>query len=162
MTTNQRWTYTRTRLPSLVIALQYIQILVSLMERENTCKHGPEIPNKRLQKECLNIKVGAQVPGIWRCLWPCPMSQTQQSIWANNRSQNNNNVEAHGQRLASRWFRMLTEDLITDFDYIIEDFLSNFTRWGNKWNLAKQLFSIKQEAKELVRDSICYTKNFEQ
>ena len=41
------------------------------------------------------------------------------------------------------WFRILNKDITTDFDYIIEDFLTNFSHGGNKWNPIYQLLSLK-------------------
>ena len=55
---------------------------------------------------------------------------------------------------AGVWFRTLNEDIVTDFEYVIKDFLTNFARRGSKWNLIDQLFSLKQEASEMVKDYI--------
>ena len=57
------------------------------------------------------------------------------------------------------WFWTLNEDIIADFEYVIEDFLINFARRGNKWNPIDQLFALKQEAKETIWDYIRRTKS---
>ena len=45
------------------------------------------------------------------------------------------------------WFRTLNKDIVTDF-------LTNFAPRGSKWNQIDQLFSLKQEASEMVKDYI--------
>ena len=57
------------------------------------------------------------------------------------------------------WFRTLNEDIVADFEYVIEDFLINFARRGNKWNPVDQLLALTQEANEMVRDYIRCTKS---
>ena len=60
---------------------------------------------------------------------------------------------------AGIWFRTLKEDIVADFEYVIKDFLINFARRGNKWNPIDQLFALKQEATETIRDYIRRTKS---
>ena len=50
------------------------------------------------------------------------------------------------------WFHALLAEFWNDLIYIKKELLTNFVVRGTKWNVIEQLFSIKQEEKEIVYD----------
>ena len=59
------------------------------------------------------------------------------------------------------WFWTIVEGLMTYFDYVIEEFLTNFAWHVNKWNPIDQLFSLKLKVKETIGDYIHHTKSLQ-
>ena len=52
-----------------------------------------------------------------------------------------------------------SHNLVQNFEFVIKDFSINFPRRGNKWNPIDQIFALKQEANEIVRDYIHQMKS---
>ena len=128
------------------VALQSIQTLVSMKEIKWATVDGPGPPTNVSGKRVSISKLLPRFPGfgyaydhIERLKQICRVYEPIKEV---------TKVTTFRLTLddqAGVWFRTLNEDIVTDFEYVIKDFLTNFAPRGSKWNPIDQLFSLKQE-----------------
>ena len=136
--------------PNAELALQSIQTLVALMEKERTPTENLRNPTNDSGKSAsIESKVVPRFLGFGDAY--DHVERFKQICRAYEPLTETTKVASFGLTLddqAGIWFRTLNEDIVTDF-----------ARRGNKCNPIDQLFALKQEANETVRDYIRRTKS---